>query len=110
MDIVKRLRNPSTPTIYSVDVAVMSEAADEIDRLREEIASCTADIDREVSEGNRYMLEETKLRKECDSLRKIAESKMDEIAVCRKERDEWRHIAEQNAETIRQMMERSDEP
>ena len=35
IDILERLRHPTTPAIYSVDVNAMREAADEISRLRQ---------------------------------------------------------------------------
>ena len=66
MDVVERLRDCEN---YEDAWQLKQEAADEIERLREEIASCIADLDREVSEGNRYMLEAAGLREQLAAMK-----------------------------------------
>ena len=58
-DLVKRLRsNPVTPAIYSQDVAVMREAAEEIERLQAEhkrLTTLTDNWRKEALSGDRQI-------------------------------------------------------
>jgi hypothetical protein len=53
MDIVERLKKHDCKTLLDA-YDVMEDAADEIERLRDEIAACTEDVDREVKLGSKF--------------------------------------------------------
>jgi len=67
-DIVERLRNPSPPNIQFVMYEWMKEAADEIERLREDKLDALAAVE---SENAFYQMEIERLREEIDELKDL---------------------------------------
>ena len=77
-DLVSRLNEPEVHYPHNFDTpkranAILSslcqEAADEIERLQDELASCTADLSREVSIGNDYLMQVNALKKDLAALK-----------------------------------------
>ncbi|MEN6630016.1 MAG: hypothetical protein ABFC42_10250 [Sulfuricella sp.] len=80
-DLIDRLRNPVTPTIYTLDCAAMRDAADEIERLE-------ADT-KEVNAARIYLREKEGLLRE---LHEVTKQRDDLLTALINHQDQTRPI------------------